>query len=188
VSEIPEQIGGGRIASKAVTTALQQVLVPALGPGTHVLSSAYTNIYLDGVARKRLSKDTVLRAAALKALLSVEGIGFAFWGPDLATSSARASSDRVRRAAALSQFPGRSGDIIIAPREKWLMSTAVTTHGSQHSYDQRVPVILFGNSVRPGRFTGAATPADLTPTLAAVARVKIAKTDGRVLTEAIKVK
>ena len=187
VSEIPEQIGGGRIASKAVTTALQNVLVPALGPGTHVLSSTYTNIYLDDAARTRLTKDKVLRAAAMKALLSVEGIEFAFWGPDLATSAARASSDRVRRAAALSQFPGRSGDIIIAPREKWLMTTAaVTTHGSQYSYDQRVPVILFGKSLRTGRYTGAATPADLMPTLAAVAKIKIARTDGHVLTEAIK--
>ena len=62
------------------------------------------------------------------------------------------------------------------------MSTAVTTHGSQYSYDQRVPVIFFGASVRAGRYTGAATPADLMPTLAAVAKVKIAKTDGRVLT------
>ena len=35
VSEIPEQIGGGRVVSKAVTTALQSVLEPALGPGTH---------------------------------------------------------------------------------------------------------------------------------------------------------
>ncbi len=33
VAEIPEQVGGGRVASKAVTEALQKVLVPALGPG-----------------------------------------------------------------------------------------------------------------------------------------------------------
>ncbi len=185
VSEIPEQIGGGRVASKSVAAALQDVLVPAIGPGTHVLSSVYTDIYLDDAAHKRLSKDKVLREAALTALCSVEGVAVAFWGPDLASASARASSDRVRRAAALSHFPGRSGDIVIAPREKWLMSTAVTTHGSQYSYDQRVPVILFGASVRTGRYTAAATPADLMPTLAAVARVKIARTDGRVLTEAI---
>ena len=88
----------------------------------------------------------------------------------------------MRRAAALSHHPGRSGDFIIAPDEKWLMSaTAVTTHGSQYSYDQRVPVIFFGSSVRAGRYTGPATPADIAPTLAAIARVKIEKTDGRSL-------
>ena len=125
-----------------------------------------------------------MREAAMTALRSVEGIGIAYWGPDLATQSARESSDRLIRAAALSHFPGRSGDIIIAPKEKWLMSTAVTTHGSQYAYDQRVPVIFFGAAVRPGRYTDEATPADLVPTLAAIAKVKIAKTDGRVLTSA----
>lgn len=186
VADVPEQVQGGRVASKAVSTALQNVLVPALGPGTHVLSSAYTNVYLDDPARKRLTKDGALRDAALNALRSVEGIENAFWGPDLATAAARTSSDGLQRAAALSHYPGRSGDIIIAPKENWLMSTAVTTHGSQYAYDQRVPVILVGASIRAGRYTGAATPADLMPTLAAVAKLKIAATDGRVLKSAIR--
>jgi predicted AlkP superfamily pyrophosphatase or phosphodiesterase len=186
VADVPEQVTGGRVASKAVSTALQNVLVPALGPGTHVLSSAYTNVYLDDPARKRLAKDRALRDAALNALRSVQGIENAFWGPDLATAAARTSSDLLQRAAALSHYPGRSGDIIIAPKENWLMSTAVTTHGSQYAYDQRVPVILVGASIKPGRYTAAATPADLMPTLAAVAKLKIGATDGQVLKSAIR--
>jgi predicted AlkP superfamily pyrophosphatase or phosphodiesterase len=188
VAEIPEQVRGGRVASKTVSAALQHVLVPALGPGTHVLSSAYTNLYLTPAARKRLAKDRALREAALTALRSVEGLSDAFWGPDLASAAARSSVDPVRRAAALSHFPGRSGDFIIAPKDNWLMSTAVTTHGSQHAYDQRVPVILFGTSITSGHYDGTATPADLVPTLAAVAGLKIAATDGRVLKSAIRVK
>ena len=106
VSEIPEQIGGGRVASKAVSTALENVLVPALGPGTHVLSSAYTNIYLDDAARKRLSKDKALREAAMTALLlGARASGSRSGAPISRRSSARASSDRVLRAAALSQLP-----------------------------------------------------------------------------------
>jgi hypothetical protein len=185
VAEIPEQVGGGRVASKTVAAALEKVLAPALGPGPHVLSSAYTNIYLDDVARKRLSNDKTLREAAMTALRSVKGIKLAFWGPDLATKAARSSSDRVVRAAALSHKLGRSGDIIIAPEENWIMSTAVTTHGTQYAYDQRVPVIFFGASIRAGRYTDAASPADLVPTLAAVAKVKIARTDGRVMSQAL---
>jgi predicted AlkP superfamily pyrophosphatase or phosphodiesterase len=61
----------------------------------------------------------------------------------------------------------------------------VTTHGTHYEYDQRVPVVLFGASVRPGRYAGAATPADIVPTLAAIAHVSIAPTDGRVLKEAL---
>ena len=55
-------------------------------------------------------------------------------------------------------------------------------------YDQRVPVIVFGNSVRPGKYPDASSPADIVPTLAAIAKVPIAKTDGRVLTSAVQVK
>jgi predicted AlkP superfamily pyrophosphatase or phosphodiesterase len=185
VAEIPEQVGGGRVASKTVAAALEKVLAPALGPGPHVLSSAYTNIYLDEPARKLLIKDKTLREAALTALRSVQGIQFAYWGPDLASKSARSSRDAVLRAAALSHNMGRSGDIVVAPAEKWLLSTAVTTHGTQYPYDQRVPVIFFGASIRAGRYIEAASPADIVPTLAAVAKIKIAKTDGRVMKQAL---
>ena len=188
VSEIPEQISGGRVSSKAVGSALEKVLEGALGPGPHVLSSVYTNIYVDEPARRLLEKDKKLRAGALAALCSVEGVKYAYWSQDLASKSARESSDATLRAAALSHYPGRSGDITIAPQEKWIMSTAVTTHGTQYAYDQRVPVIVFGNSVRPGKYADAASPADIVPTLAAVAKVPIAKTDGRVLTSGVQVK
>jgi hypothetical protein len=52
-------------------------------------------------------------------------------------------------------------------------------------YERCVPVILFGAPVRAGQYTQPATPADIAPTLAAVAHVPIAKTDGRVLTAAL---
>jgi predicted AlkP superfamily pyrophosphatase or phosphodiesterase len=185
VADIPEQVGSGRVASRTVIDTLQGVLVPALGPGTHVASSAFTNIYLTEAARQRLKEDKKLRALALNALRSIEGIKYAYWGEELATEAARKSRDHVRRAAALSHHPDRSGDLIIAPHEKWILSTSVTTHGTHYAYDQRVPVLLYGASVRPGRYPGAATPADLAPTLAAIANVTIAPTDGRVLKEAV---
>jgi predicted AlkP superfamily pyrophosphatase or phosphodiesterase len=185
VAEIPEQSGTGRVLSRTVTETLQKVLVPAMGPGTHVASSAYTNVYLTEAARARLTSDKTLRRAAIEALQSIEGIKHAFWGPDLATEEARRSRDQVRRAAALSHHPDRSGDLIIAPAEKWILSSSVTTHGSHYSYDQRVPVVLFGASVRPGRYQADATPADLAPSLAAIAKIAIAPTDGRVLKEAL---
>jgi predicted AlkP superfamily pyrophosphatase or phosphodiesterase len=186
VAEIPEQAGGGRIASKSVTEALQHVLVPALGPGTHVASTVYTNVYLTEAARRRLAKDRRLRQAVLDAARSVPGIGFSFWGPDLAKSEARRSADPVRRAAALSHHPARSGDIIVAPAQNWILSTSVTTHGTQYAYDQRVPVILFGAGVRAGTYSGKATPADLLPSLAAVAGLKIGAIDGRALKDALR--
>jgi predicted AlkP superfamily pyrophosphatase or phosphodiesterase len=188
VADVPEQIGnGGRQSNQQTTEALMQVFTPALGPGKHVLSAAYTDIYLSAEARERLRKDPKLLAAAREALLKLPAVERIFVGADLKSAAARSSSDPVVRAAALSYNPGRSGDVIIIPKDGWLLSSAVTTHGTYHSYDQRVPVILFGASVKPGEYTQAATPADLVPTLAAVARVPIKKGDGRVLTEALSV-
>ena len=186
VAEIPETVGGGRVASKSVSQALEGVLVPALGAGPHVASAVYTNVYLAEPARARLVKDATLRDAALNAVRGIQGIKYVFWGPDIATEAARRSTDPVTRAAALSHHPDRSGDIIVAPMEKWIMSTAVTTHGTQYSYDQRVPLILFGAGVKAGHYSGAATPADLMPSLSALARVKIASTDGRPLNGAVR--
>ncbi len=60
-----------------------------------------------------------------------------------------------------------------------------TTHGTANDYDQRVPIILFGSGIKPGRYTMSATPADIAPTLAALAGVRIARTDGRILREAL---
>jgi len=84
VAEIPEQVGTGRVASKTVIDVLQKVLEPALGPGTHIANSSYTNIYLSDAARLRVKKDKKLRTRALNALRSIEGIKYAYWGEDLA--------------------------------------------------------------------------------------------------------
>jgi predicted AlkP superfamily pyrophosphatase or phosphodiesterase len=187
VAEIPEQVGkGGRVTSASITAALRKVLDAALGAGTHIAASAYTDVYLSDAARAKLQEDLTLREAALSALRGVQGMAHAFWGADLATNAARHSPDPIRRAAALSYYPGRSGDLIGVPAEQWLLSSNITTHGSLYAYDQRVPVILFGATVRAGQYTQPATPADVAPTLASVAKVKIAATDGRVLKEAVR--
>ena len=55
-----------------------------------------------------------------------------------------------------------------------------TTHGTDYNYDQDVPVVLFGAGIKAGRYWGAATPADLAPTLAAICGITMARTDGRV--------
>jgi predicted AlkP superfamily pyrophosphatase or phosphodiesterase len=186
VAEIPEQIpGAGRIVSASVRETLEKGLQTVLGPGEHVASVNYTDLYLNAEAVKRLKDDPKARAAALEALQSIPGIARAFHSDELRSAEARKSQDRVRRAAALSYHPDRSGDLIVVPREQWLQSTAATTHGTLYPYDQSVPVILFGRGVKPGRHTSPATPADLAPSLAALAGVQFSTEDGRVLREAL---
>ena len=97
----------------------------------------------------------------------------------------RTDPDPIRRAAALSYHEGRSGDLIIVPRERWILSSSATTHGTLYAYDQRVPIFFMGAGVKAGRYAGDATPADIAPTLAALARIQVAAGDGHVLREAM---
>jgi predicted AlkP superfamily pyrophosphatase or phosphodiesterase len=185
VADVPEQIGrGGRQPAKVAQDALNRALTPLIGPGQHVAASNYTDIYLTGAANARLRKSPTLVAAAMDALRSLPAVARVFRGSELASARARRSPDPVLRAAALSYHQGRSGDFIIIPKQYWLLSSNVTTHGTLYSYDQRVPVILFGASIKPGEYREAVTPADVTPSLGAIAGVPLAPTDGRALKEA----
>jgi predicted AlkP superfamily pyrophosphatase or phosphodiesterase len=186
VAEIPEQsTGSGRLLPATVNTALQKALAAAVGPGPHGVVVNYTDIYLSMEARERLRQDEKARATVVAALAHLNGIARVFHGSEVSTAEARASSDPVLRAAALSYHPGRSGDLVVVPRERWLFSDSATTHGSLYEYDQRVPVLVFGAGVKSGQYTSPATPADIAPTLAALASVPMADTDGRVLREAL---
>lgn len=185
VAPIPEQSGGGRQAGKEIVGAINAALVPLLGPGQHATTNAYTDIYLAPGVPERLKKDAKGRAAALDAARSLPGITHAFMADELDTREARTSSDPVKRAAALGYHKGRSGDLIVVPRENWILSTAATTHGTLHGYDTRVPVMFYGAGVQAGRYDAAASPADVAPTLAMLARIRFDTMDGRVLMDVV---
>ncbi len=186
VGEIPEQVtGGGRQTNANVRATLDAALVPFFGPGRYVAQSAYTDIYLEKGVWKRLERNPKATAAALDALRAVPGVAYAFTGSEIGAPGARTSADPVKRAAALNYYPGRSGDFIIVPRDNWMFTTSATSHGTLYPHDQRVPVILLGPGVKKGSYDNDATPADLAPTLAALARIRFEQADGRVLTEAM---
>ena len=184
VGQIPEETGtGGRQVAADTTAAIDAALRPFLGPGKYVANSAYTDIYLQPVALKRMKKDPAVTNAVLDALRSLPGIAQAYTAREIAAPGTRSSPDPIKRAAALNYYPGRSGDLIIVPRENWILTTSATTHGTLYPYDQQVPVILYGPGVKAGVYDSAATPADLAPSLAALASVPF-ETEGHARTEA----
>ncbi len=181
VAPLPEQSGGGRLAAKQVLAAINEALKPFLGPGQYAVVTAYTDVYLAAGVADFLKQEPKAREAVLTALHALPGVQQAFTADELRGRDARTSKDRARRAAALSYHEERSGDIVIAPREFWLLSSSATTHGTHYDYDQRVPLIFHGAGVRPGVRTSAATPADLAPTLAGLAGIRFDAPDGKPL-------
>ena len=107
--------------------------------------------------------------------------------PSRGLETKRSSSDPIERAAALSHFPGESGDIVVVLKPNWIgTDTSTTTHGSMNAYDQHVPVVFWGAPFKAGRFSTPASPADLAPTLAALAKLAMPGVDGKALTTAFK--
>lgn len=178
VADLPEQSGGNRQPSAAVVTAVNTALEPFFGPGKHMAYTVYTDLYLAPGVYDRVRATPRALEAVLDALRALPGIDRAFSSHELRSQAARSSSDPVLRAAALSHYPPRSGDLVIVPRRLWLLSTAATTHGTYHPYDQGVPVIFFGAGVKPEVRNVTVTPADIAPTLAALAGVQMTGTDG----------
>lgn len=188
VADIPEQShNGGRVSIAAVRGLLEAAIKQSLGgEGPFVAATSASDIYLKpGVFEKLKEKKGALKAV-MDAAGSVPGVGRMLSSDQISTPEARASKDAQIRAAALSYFPGRSGDLFVIPRENFLLVAAGTTHGSWYSYDQRVPVVLYGAGIKPGSYNDAATPADIAPTIARIVGVQLPAPDGRVLTSALK--
>jgi hypothetical protein len=181
VAQIPEQSGAERQPSTGIVAAIDGALGPIFGPGHYVAQTVYTDIYLAPGVLDRLKASPEASTAVLGALRALPGIAEAYRSDQVSDPAVRSSQDPVKRAAALSHYPPRSGDMIIVPRENWLLSTAATTHGTLYAYDQRVPVIFFGAGVVAGVQDRPATPADIAPTLAALAGAAFTATDGKPL-------
>jgi hypothetical protein len=190
VAPVPEQaaqlgLDAGRVDLRTVASKVEAVVAAKLGAGKHVARVAYTDLYFAPGVFDKVRADDKLMREVLDTIAGMPGIARVLRSDHL--MDPEASDDPVVRAARLSQFPGRSGDLILVPKAYWLMSTGTTTHGTYYGYDQHVPVVLYGAGIRPGRFWEAASPADIAPTLAALCGITMARTDGRVLSEAISI-
>ena len=181
VANLPEQTGGARQPSAEIVATIDAALTPFFGPGKYVAQTAYTDIYLAPGILDRLRTSPEARAAVITSLEGMKGIARAFLADDVKDPAVRSSADPVKRAAALSYYPPRSGDILVVPEQNWLLSTAATTHGTLYPYDQRVPVIFFGAGVAKGIHDGPASPADIAPTLGALVGARLAPADGTAL-------
>ena len=187
VAEIPEQVpNAGRIQGPTVRATIEAAAKKALGgDDSFIANMSGGEVYFKpGVYDRLQSAPHGLKE--ITALVSaIPGVARVLNRTEISPRSARKSNDPLVRAAALSYYPDRSADLTVIPKEHWLMTTSVTTHGTAYSYDQRVPVLLYGAGITPGVRGDAATPADLAPTIASMVGVKLPSPDGRVLKSAL---
>jgi hypothetical protein len=76
--------------------------------------------------------------------------------------------------------------ITLTPYSYWYPASS-PTHGSPHDADAHVPVLFYGDGVKPGHYAGFVRVVDMAPTLAALTGVTpLEKLDGHVLIQAIR--
>jgi predicted AlkP superfamily pyrophosphatase or phosphodiesterase len=192
VAPVPEArqaagAAGGRISTQRLTEVANAAIAREIGPGRHVVRVEYTQLYLSEEAQQKVRQHPQVLQSALAALQEVPGVERVLLGEGLERK--HASTDPVVRAAALSHVPGRSGQLVVIPKLYYLMGAATatgTTHGTNHPYDQHVPLIFFGSHIKQGRYPEAATPADLAPTLAATIGLPMPGIDGTVQRSALR--
>lgn len=184
VAPVPERVKAlgfeaGRISTAAVGRAIDEVLNRELGPGSYRTRVIYNDIYFNEGVYLKLSQNAKAMEAVLDAVRKTPGVWRIYRKEELS------AADPLARAAALSHYEGRSGDIKMLGRAYWITSSSTTTHGTGHRYDTRVPVVLYGHGVRKGEYLEPAAPIDIAPTLAHLIGVTLPDATGRLLTEAL---
>jgi predicted AlkP superfamily pyrophosphatase or phosphodiesterase len=188
VAPVPEQsqrdgLGGGRISTAAIRRAINQLTSESIGDANAVGAIGEADISFTPGAYEKLRKKPEALDAIIHAIEATPGILRVFRPEELRPLPQ--TPDPILRAASLSYFPGRSGDLIFALKPYWISSADGTTHGTSNAYDQRVPLIFFGAGFHPGIFLSTASPADIAPTLAYLCGITLARVDGHLLTDAV---
>ena len=162
------------------------------GDKTAIARITGSDIYFAAGVYEKLQHDHAAMRAVMDAALAQPGVAAVFRTEELRDRPA--AQNPLLRAFALSYFPGRSGDLFIAPKPYWLMDSTPagksrsygTGHGTPYNYDQHVPILLMGFGIQPGEYFQPATPADIAPTLAALCGITLLSRDGHILSEALK--
>ena len=103
-----------------------------------------------------------------------------------ADAAALAARQRFLEMFARAYFPGRTGQLLIVPREGDFITRpdpdVAYMHGSPWAYDVSIPLMFAGPAVRTGVYSMPAVQQDVAPTLAAALGVSMPPTaTGRVL-------
>jgi predicted AlkP superfamily pyrophosphatase or phosphodiesterase len=188
VTPLPEQRSAagkdaGRISSAAVANVVEERIGAVLGSGPHVALAAGNDLFFQKAAYDAIQSSPDLLRSVMKAIAGIPGVHKILRAEDVRDASS--SSDALLRAAALSYFPGRSGDLFVVPKPGWIFAPRGATHGSSSADDQRVPILFMGRGIKPGRYDEPATPADIAPTLAALCGMTLSHADGRPFTVAL---
>ena len=161
---------GGRASRAEVVNTIVNALNARWGTGEWILSAQETGIYLnyETVATKRLTLVEVEEEAA-RAAATLPFMERTYTREQLLRHVAMA--DEIDSYVARGFYSSRSADVFAIQKPYWLFTAEGTSHGTPYNYDTHVPLIFWGNNVRPGVFPERVGVTDVAPTLAALLRI-----------------
>jgi predicted AlkP superfamily pyrophosphatase or phosphodiesterase len=177
-----------------LSNALFQAGVPGYGLNSGFGAYSGNGFSFDGgvldldrpaLAKAKINADAIMRVVRGE-FLRVPGVARA----DRISELARADTvnDRIARRW-LHMFSDESKAALVvtlAPYNYWLGSYQAQ-HGSPNDSDAHVPIIFYGNTIKPGRYPEFARVVDMAPTLAAIVHAAPQeKLDGHILQNAIR--
>ena len=185
-------VDAGVLSLPELQDRIEKALEPFNYPRPVVARMSGNEVYFSEGIYGRLKTDPAAMKAVLDAVSTMPGVAAVYRAEDLGNGTTPIS--QTRKAAVLSYFAGRSGDLFVLQRPYWLTDNSAdgkkahtgTGHGTPYNYDQHVPVFLMGFGIQPGEYFEPVTPADIAPTFAALTGITLATRDGRVLSEALK--
>jgi predicted AlkP superfamily pyrophosphatase or phosphodiesterase len=175
----------GQLSATTLAALINSRAQAALGDGKYVARLTGNDVYFERGMYEKLAGNPQAMRSVVDALVATPGIAAAF--PAERVRGGANARDPLLKSAALSYFPGRSGDLIVIPKPGWIftLSGASTTHGTASADDQRVPILFYGSRIKSGVYPQPATPADIAPTLAAVTGATLPGVAGQVLRVAL---
>lgn len=175
--------------AKAMESRLNAALAKRFGPGKWVRKSINEQVFLNDslIAAKKLDPERVQRATADQ-LLTEPLIAEALTASDL---SRLQYDDGFRRLLQRGFMPQRSGDVLFAYQPGFFEGyganpTKGTTHGSGWNYDTHVPILFYGQGIRPGNVLRRTSITDIVPTISMIVGMTMPNAStGHVVTEAL---
>jgi predicted AlkP superfamily pyrophosphatase or phosphodiesterase len=157
-----------------------------LGGNGFTFDSGVLELDHAALAKAKINEDSLLRA--LKAdFLSVPGVARADRISELAKADT-VKDNVARRWLHMFADDSRVSMVVsLAPYNYWVSSFNIAWHGSPNDPDAHVPILFYGDRIKPGRYPEFARVVDMAPTLAAIVHVTPQeKLDGHILQNAIK--
>ncbi|MBY0425767.1 MAG: alkaline phosphatase family protein, partial [Cytophagales bacterium] len=184
VSPIPEQTSdGARLSSDKFIQFLKDK-IDSRYPNV-ILGLHNDEVYLDSALINQMGYNVPeVEIAVGQASLTYPGV-VAFYAKSFLLNNS--NLDSLGRMVFNSTDRHRSGDVHLVLSQHTFFTSAATgtTHGSPYDYDTRVPVIITGKGIRPGRYGTKASVIDVFPTVSKLLDIQTTDRLGKVLSECL---